>query len=124
MPSKSISDLIPAMQPKASALIQDVNEAVRTQGLHLVILCTRRTQAEQDALYAQGRTTPGHVVTWIRNNDPHVEGRAMDVCFARADGSLDWEGPWELIGKSAHAHDLRWGGDWGVRDLDHVQLGK
>ncbi|WP_445147328.1 hypothetical protein [Dyella sp. Tek66A03] len=32
-----------------------------------------RTHAEQDALYAQGRTKPGNVVTWTRNSR-HIGG--------------------------------------------------
>ncbi len=35
----------------------------RAAGLDLLVTCTYRSDAEQDALYAQGRTAPGKVVT-------------------------------------------------------------
>jgi len=38
----------------------------------------RRSQEEQDRLYAQGRTTPGRVVTWTRDSD-HLRGIAIDL---------------------------------------------
>lgn len=38
----------------------------------------KRSQAEQDALYAQGRTAPGKVVTWTRDSD-HLRGIAVDI---------------------------------------------
>lgn len=38
----------------------------------------RRSQAEQDALFAQGRTRPGPVVTWTRDSD-HIRGIAADI---------------------------------------------
>lgn len=38
----------------------------------------KRTQNEQNILYAQGRTAPGPVVTWTTNSE-HITGRATDV---------------------------------------------
>jgi hypothetical protein len=38
----------------------------------------RRSQSEQDRLYAQGRTAPGNVVTYTRSSD-HLDGRAIDL---------------------------------------------
>lgn len=42
----------------------------------------KRSQAEQDALYAQGRTAPGPVVTWTRDSD-HLRGVAIDLDSSR-----------------------------------------
>lgn len=38
----------------------------------------KRSQEEQDRLYAQGRTAPGPIVTWTRNSD-HLRGVAIDL---------------------------------------------
>lgn len=39
-----------------------------------------RTQAEQNDLYAQGRTKPGPIVTWTKNSK-HIGGNAFDIAF-------------------------------------------
>jgi peptidoglycan L-alanyl-D-glutamate endopeptidase CwlK len=41
------------------------------------VVSGNRTQAQQDHLYAQGRTRPGMVVTWTRNSN-HMGGGAID----------------------------------------------
>lgn len=53
-----------------------------------------RTQAEQDALYEQGRTKPGKIVTWTRNSKHLLQdddtGHAIDIVPV-IDGKMDWE---------------------------------
>lgn len=59
----------------------------RADGIDVLVTCTFRTHAEQEALYAQGRTTPGRIVTnaragqsshnFIRNGRP--ASLALDV---------------------------------------------
>ena len=39
---------------------------------------TYRSQSRQNALFAQGRATPGPVVTWTQNSK-HTQGRAVDL---------------------------------------------
>lgn len=46
------------------------------------IVCSLRTQAEQEKLYAKGRTEPGPRVTWTRNSK-HKEGLAVDFGLFR-----------------------------------------
>jgi hypothetical protein len=53
-----------------------------------LITCTRRTQAEQNALFAQGRTTPGNIVTWTLNSK-HLTGDAFDFVIL-VNGKCDW----------------------------------
>ena len=47
-------------------------------GFGVGIASAGRTQAEQDHIYAQGRTRPGNKVTWTRNSR-HIGGGAMDI---------------------------------------------
>jgi peptidoglycan L-alanyl-D-glutamate endopeptidase CwlK len=49
------------------------------------IVSGNRTQAQQDHLYAQGRTRPGLVVTWTRNSN-HIGGAAIDFSAVDARG--------------------------------------
>lgn len=55
-----------------------VSRAMSWQIMDFSVIQARRTQAEQDALYAQGRTVPGPIVTWTRNSNhlPNQNGFA------------------------------------------------
>jgi len=50
--SRDLADLHPSVAVKAHAHIA----ACKTEGIELLVTCTSRTIAEQDKLYAQGRT--------------------------------------------------------------------
>lgn len=85
-----------------------------------------RTQAQQDRLYAQGRTEPGPIVTWTRNS-PHLTGDAVDV----APYPINWDNTKEFyklagVMKAAaivEGVDLVWGGSWvKYKDLPHYEL--
>ncbi len=74
------------------------------------VTSTRRTCAEQNAIYAQGRTTPGAIVTNARGCQSwHVCGRALDIYLGSKAKSADykWLGAqWVSLGG-------KWGGDFG-----------
>lgn len=81
-------------------------------GLPLLITQTLRTKAEQDKLYAQGRTAPGKIVTNAKGGDSfHNYGVAFDVCFF-VNKRASYTGDWEKIGKIAESIGLEWGGRW------------
>ena len=102
-----------------------LNRAIRITPIDFSILKGRRSQAEQDRLYAQGRTQPYPVVTWTRESK-HITGDAFDV----APYPLDWndtEGFIMLAGVILAAAKLegvklKWGGSWKSRDLPHFEL--
>ena len=48
-----------------------------------------RSEQDQDDLYAQGRTTPGIIVTWTRESN-HEEGNAVDL-VPFVNGNFTWE---------------------------------
>lgn len=59
-----------------------------------------RTHAEQDALYAQGRTGPGKVVTWVKGGGSyHNYGMAVDiVLLIDRDGNGTFEtASWDVV---------------------------
>ena len=88
-----------------------------------------RSPAEQDALYEQGRTKPGLVVTYKRGGESKhnlVPARALDVAFLLSNGQVNWSA--ELLAKfaglmKAASKVVRWGGDWpGFKDRPHFEV--
>ncbi len=75
-----------------------------------------RTNAEQDALYAQGRTTPGSIVTWARGGESiHNQGLAIDI-FRIDGGSLYSVSPATV--NIFKQQGFTWGGDWKAPKTD------
>jgi peptidoglycan hydrolase-like protein with peptidoglycan-binding domain len=93
------------------------------EGFSLTITQGLRTFAEQDKLFAQGRTAPGQKVTNARSGQSmHNYGLAIDIAFY-VDGKISWdEKLYKNIGRWAEVVGLEWGGLWRFRDLPHVQL--
>lgn len=87
--------------------------AAKRQGIELRVISAYRSCNEQDRLYAQGRTTPGKIVTNAKcGKSAHNYRRAVDV-VEFIDGRPIWENPrWELIGTLGEREGLRWGGRW------------
>ena len=74
---RDITSCHPRLQRIASAWIK----ACATEGISVAISETFRTVAEQDALYAQGRTKPGNIVTNAKGSSyrsQHQWGIAFD----------------------------------------------
>ena len=96
-------------------------------GVQVRIIGGTRTYAEQDELYAQGRTVAGKRVTNARGGYSwHNFGLAWDFGVFSGDGKryiTDGE-QYAALGALARAvPGLEWGGDWkGFRDMPHVQL--
>lgn len=86
----------------------------------LKITSGRRTQEEQDKLYAQGRTTPGPIVTWTRNSN-HISGKAFDIAFSGKD-PYPKNFNWEILGKLGESVGLKWGGRWKTPDNPHFEI--
>jgi len=84
-------------------------------GYKVEVVETFRTQSRQNALYAQGRTEPGRVVTWTRASN-HTAGRAADVVI---DGSYAGGLPYERLMRIAREEGLR---TLGPLDPGHVEL--
>lgn len=114
------------LHPALAASVRDIIDTLAAQGIVVEVVQGLRTFAEQDALFAQGRTKPGPVVTQARGGDSnHNYGLAADLC-PFVNGKPDWNAPisvWATIGMAANARGLEWGGDWKkFLDKPHVQL--
>ena len=119
---KRLQQLHPALAVAVRAMVADL----ATKGTVVEVVQGLRTFAEQDDLYAKGRTTPGPIVTQARGGESnHNFGLAVDLC-PFTNGTPDWNAPmsvWAAIGASAEAQGLEWGGQWKkFLDKPHVQL--
>jgi len=144
MPSRNINDCHPSLQH----MIHDFLGECRMKHIDVLITCTYRSQQEQDALYEQGRTTPGRIVTWTRvsqhcatMSDGSPGSRAFDVVPLRhgvlvwgthgngldndpSDDETDDLELWERVGQIGRSVGLEWGGDWpdDKTDRPHFQM--
>lgn len=115
-----------------------VERAIELTAVDFTVLEGLRTLERQQALYAQGRTKPGKVVTWTMNSR-HLEGAAVDLAPVDSSGRILWEdiAAFDQIAEAmfAAADELgvriRWGADFdqdGVRrergehDSPHFEL--
>lgn len=121
--SRDITMCHPELQDKASRLISECKK----QGLIVKLGECFRTVAEQNALYAQGRTKPGNIVTNARGSSyssMHQWGVAFDVIRNDGKGAYDDSDGWfSKVAKIGKALGLEWGGDWtSPVDKPHFQL--
>ena len=95
------------------------------QGLKAAVADGFRIKAEQDALYAQGRTAPGSIVTNARYPmSAHNWGLAFDIYRNDGKGAYNNSDGWfERCGRVGKAMGLFWGGDFAsISDRPHFEL--
>jgi peptidoglycan L-alanyl-D-glutamate endopeptidase CwlK len=127
----NIATLLPRVRPFARALI----EKAANQGIVIKVTSGTRSFAEQDELFAKGRTTPPIGKRFIVTNakggfSNHNFGIAFDVTIFT--GSTDpekaktpvFESPvYKAIGALGTELGLEWGGNWKtIVDEPHFQL--
>jgi peptidoglycan L-alanyl-D-glutamate endopeptidase CwlK len=141
MASRDLNELSGPARAKAEAMLN----ACKAAGVDVLVTCTYRSDAEQAALYIQGRA-PLAVVNDLRakvglsaiaeeengrkvtNARPgqsfHARRMAIDVAPIIA-GKPVWnpEHPvWQTVGKIGRSCGLEWGGDWThFREYPHFQ---
>lgn len=126
-----LTGLHPVLAASANALIQQSY----ARGVPIVITQGVRTVAEQNALYAQGRSKPGPIVTNAKGGTSlHNYGLAIDFALLLPDGNnLSWDmkrdgnnnktADWQEVVQEAKQLGLEWGGDWAsFKDYPHFQM--
>jgi peptidoglycan L-alanyl-D-glutamate endopeptidase CwlK len=118
-----IETLHPKIRDKAREL---VNRVEKELGIKIRVTSGFRTYAEQDKLYAQGRTTKGGIVTNAKGGQSnHNFGTAIDV-VPIVNGKADWKttsDTWGKIAKIGKEVGFAWGGDWkGLVDKPHFEM--
>ncbi|MGF1724237.1 M15 family metallopeptidase [Photobacterium nomapromontoriensis] len=118
--NRRILTLHPYVKAPAASFINTVENEL---GITLRITQARRTIEEQNALYAQGRTTDGNKVTKVKGGYSfHNYGLAIDIVEIK-DKNANWNPDWKAIAKIGIRHGFEWGGNWKTFiDKPHFQM--
>jgi peptidoglycan L-alanyl-D-glutamate endopeptidase CwlK len=112
-------------KPELQQLAIQFLDACEKQGISVCIYYGFRTHDEQAALYAQGRTTPGKIVT---NAKPGQSAHEAPGCAFDAapliNGKIDWNSNlFDTMGPIGESVGLVWGGRFKtICDRPHYQL--
>ncbi len=103
--SRSLNDL----RPEFRVLVDGWTDDLAAAEIDHLITCTLRSAAEQDALYASGRTVPGPIRTKAKAyQSAHQYGLALDFVIL-TNGKTDWSGDspaWEKAISLAQSHGM------------------
>lgn len=126
---------INALHPRLQAVIPKLIAECKKAGIIISIGECVRTVAEQDALYAKGRTAPGSVVTNCKGStysSMHQWGVAFDFYLSMdvdGDGKTNDDSfnnakkHFQKVGAIGKGLGLEWGGEWtSPVDMPHFQL--
>lgn len=100
-------------------LVRVAELALSRSPFDMTVIEGLRTAERQAQLYAQGRTTPGPVVTWTLKSK-HIDGKAIDLGPLDGKGQIAWNNRelfLEMSGLMFKAAEelgvqIRWGADW------------
>ena len=121
------------LHPKIRQDVIDSIMAVHAIGVELRITYGLRTFAEQDKLWAKGRTQPGPKVTNAKGGQSyHNYGFALDFCLLHKDNTVSWSmhedlnkdgiDDWHNVVTAFKAKGFEWGGEWqSIKDNPHFQ---
>ncbi len=140
LPSIDRAELLhPKIRQQVIDTITDIEAHSLPQNAKVRIVQGLRTKAEQDALYAQGRTTPGHIVTNSKFGQSfHCFGTAFDFAIMYdKDGNgsyetLSWDEnydfdkdgvkDWQEVVQPFLKLGYEWGGNFhSISDNPHLQ---
>ena len=127
--------ILKSLDPKAALtfrnfLIEAKALTTSKYGCDYKFISGNRTYAEQNALYAQGRTKPGNRVTNAKGGQSnHNFGIAVDAGVFKDGKYLDDTSPRTAenvhrdVSKLISKYDLEWGGDWkSIVDIPHFEI--
>lgn len=122
--SRKLEDLNPIVEAKA----RDFLSRCAAEGIDVLVTSTYRDAESQNALFAQGRTAPGKIVTNAKAGQSWHNFRvAFDVVPLR-NGKPVWgiTGEdlklWQRLGAIGKACGLEWAGEWRTfREFPHFQ---
>ena len=124
--SRDLNLLHSVFRPKVDLFLQDIKDAK----IDLIVTCTYRSFAEQNALFEQGRSKPGPIVTNAQGGQSaHNYGLAIDCGVFRGGKYLDSDEPktasafHKKAGQLAASYGLTWGGTFkNIVDEPHFEL--
>jgi peptidoglycan L-alanyl-D-glutamate endopeptidase CwlK len=119
--SRRLEDLLPVVKAKVECMISECKEV----GIDLLVTSTYRDHASQDALYAQGRTKPGKIVTNAKAGQSFHNFRCAVDVVPLVNGKPMWDAKnpiWQQVGAIGKSCGLEWAGDWKrFKEYPHFQ---
>ncbi|MEX3614740.1 MAG: M15 family metallopeptidase [Burkholderia gladioli] len=118
--SRSLSDLLPPVRARAQAFL----DACAKQGIDILVTSMYRDLDSQAALYAQGRTSPGRIVTNARPGQSFHNFRVAFDFVPIVNGKCDWSdlSLFTRCGAIGESVGLTWAGRWTTfREMAHLQ---
>ncbi len=114
---------------KFEPFLQEVEAFLAPKNVRVEVISGLRSWAAQAALYAQGRTKPGRIVTKARPGSSwHNYGLAIDLGLFSEGVYLDERAPgradalYKQIGTIAAKHGIEWAGNWkSFQETPHFQ---
>ena len=108
----------PRLRAKCKAILSDL----RGQDIGAVVIQSVRTPVQGIIAKATGHSK-------LELKSKHIpQGKrlceACDIAFYWND-KITWDVPlvlWQKLGSAAKAHNLTWGGNWRMKDMNHVEL--
>lgn len=120
--SRKLEDL----NPKVKTLAEQFKAACSKVGYDVLIYCTYRDGEAQDALYAQGRTVKGKIVTNARAGQSFHNWRCAFDFVPMVHGKPAWGDAiaYSKCGHIAESLGMEWAGRWTgkLRETAHVQF--
>ena len=120
------------MHVELYAIYREFDKELKKAGIDHILTCTYRSDIEQAALYSQGRTAPGKIVTNAdAGQSPHNICAANYPCAMAFDiaimkcGKIDWDTKnpdWKRAGEIGKKLGLTWGGNFKKVDMPHFEL--
>lgn len=118
--SRDLKDLLPVVADKARAFIA----ACEVRGIDVLITSTYRDNEAQDALYAQGRTRSGAIVTNAKAGQSWHNHRCAFDFVPLINGKAQWDdlATFKKCGEIAESCGLDWAGRWrSFKEYAHCQ---
>jgi peptidoglycan L-alanyl-D-glutamate endopeptidase CwlK len=121
---RNIATLHLRAQQKAREFMQLVVPLMKSKNVDVRIISGLRTYAEQQALYDQGRTKPGPIVTKARPGfSNHNFGTAWDIGLFEGKKYLTNSPLYKEVGEISRSLGLTWGGDFkSFKDYPHYEV--
>ena len=118
MASRKLSDLAPSFRP----LVVDFLARLAEARIPVLIVETRRTEAEHQANLNAGKSWTAH--------SKHIDGLAIDVAPYKkyelaGKSEVQWNDEatvYQKIGAIGELCGLKWGGRWKQKDLVHFEM--
>ena len=123
----TMSKAFDSLEPGFKEQIGELCTKLGVMGIVCAVTAGRRTIAEQDKLYAQGRTAAGPIVTRAKGGQsPHNFGLAADLCpVHNVTKDLWWNAPddvWKVIADTAQEMGLVAGYYFkSIHDAPHIE---